>query len=276
MRSTLPSLVALAALTLYCAAVGSTLADSRVVQGHTTATLAAPYERIDGKSPFWVLFRLDIQPGWHTYWKNPGDAGLAPALHWTLPPGATASEIAWQPPKRMPFGPLLGYVYEGSADHLVKITPPPGGIAGGKFPLKVDATWLVCSEECVPEKASLDLTLPVGDKNVPSAQDEAIRKLLASSTPKPLPILTAKSDAAALVLTVPLTPDKAIRDAYFYPETAGVIEPAAKQEARIASGILTLTLKRGLVAVPSPLAGLLEIDDADGAHFYSLTQTPTP
>ena len=273
MRSPLSLLPILA---LCYAVVGTTLAESRAVQGHTTATLSAQYDRIDGHSPFWVLFRLDIQPGWHTYWKNPGDAGLAPALHWTLPPGATASEIAWQPPRREPFGPLLGYVYEGSAYHLVKITPPPGGIARGKFPLKVEATWLVCDEECVPEKACLDLPLPVGDKNVPSPQDEAIRKLLATATPEPLPILTVKSDSAALVLTVPLTPAKAIQDAYFYPDTAGVIEPAAKQEARIANDVLTLTLKRGLIPVPTPLAGLLEIDDADGTHFYSLTQPATP
>ena len=46
---------------------------------------------------FWVALRQEITPGWHTYWKNPGDSGEPPRLEWALPAGFTAGEIAVAP-----------------------------------------------------------------------------------------------------------------------------------------------------------------------------------
>ena len=51
----------------------------------------------------------DIQAGWHTYWVNPGDAGAATEIKWTLPPGWGAGAIQWPTPKRLPVGPLMDY-----------------------------------------------------------------------------------------------------------------------------------------------------------------------
>ncbi|MFT3998526.1 MAG: protein-disulfide reductase DsbD family protein, partial [Asticcacaulis sp.] len=159
-------------------------AADRAKLGHTEASLSAQYSRTDGKGAFWVLFRLDIEKGWHTYWQNPGDSGLAPSLDWTLPEGFAASDIVWQPPERQPFGPLMNYGYSHASYHLVKITPREG-FQGTRIPLKVSASWLVCAEECVPEEAVLDLSLPVGSHQR-SAQAGEIDRLLTSAQ---LPVL---------------------------------------------------------------------------------------
>ena len=53
-----------------------------------------------------------LEPGWHIYWKNPGDAGEPPHIQWTLPDGVTAGPMQFPAPKRLPLGPLMDFGYE--------------------------------------------------------------------------------------------------------------------------------------------------------------------
>ncbi|WP_354675267.1 protein-disulfide reductase DsbD domain-containing protein [Cupriavidus alkaliphilus] len=71
----------------------------------------------------WLGLSIQHQPHWHTYWKNPGDSGLATTLSWQLPDGVRAGDIEWPTPQQLPVGPLMNYGYEGqvllpvAADH---------------------------------------------------------------------------------------------------------------------------------------------------------------
>ena len=47
----------------------------------------------------WVALDLRIKPGWHTYWRTPGDSGLPTTIKWTLPDGVTAGDIQWPVPR---------------------------------------------------------------------------------------------------------------------------------------------------------------------------------
>ena len=69
-----------------------------------------------------VALEEDIAPGWHTYWSNPGEAGLPTEIKWSLPTGWKAGVIAWPYPKRLPVGPLMQYGYEGKVWLLTTIT----------------------------------------------------------------------------------------------------------------------------------------------------------
>ncbi|MCX7197026.1 MAG: protein-disulfide reductase DsbD family protein, partial [Proteobacteria bacterium] len=62
--------------------------------------------------PVQAVLRMRIAPGWHTYWMNPGDSGLATSLEWRLPAGVAAGALSWPVPKRLPVGPLMNYGYE--------------------------------------------------------------------------------------------------------------------------------------------------------------------
>ncbi|WP_140985068.1 protein-disulfide reductase DsbD family protein [Asticcacaulis tiandongensis] len=249
------------------------LAAERVALEHTTASLVSEYSQIDGqiagKSPFWVLFRLDIQEGWHTYWINPGDSGLAPSLEWDLPEGVQAGEIVWQPPHRQPFGPLMNYGYSDVAYHLVQITPPKEGLKGS-LPLKVSASWLVCEEECIPEEAELSLTVPVGEVSVASAQSEDIKRLVQTASLEALPITELTSDETSLTLRLPYQGARP-QDLYIYPREAGVIETVAAQPFDLKDNVLTVRLTRGMLEVPDAFEGLLEVRDADGLRHYVIT-----
>lgn len=249
---------------------GGLMAAERVALAHTTASLVSQNSQIDGKTPFWVLFQLDIQDGWHTYWINPGDSGLAPTLEWDLPEGVSASEIVWQAPHRQPFGPLMNYGYSDTAYHLVQITPPETGLTG-PLALKVKASWLVCEEECIPEETALDLSVPVGADNVPGDRAQEIAGLLQKAQRETLPIQKIDVSDERLTLTLPYAGARP-EEVYFYPDTGGVIETVASQPFEITDGNMEIVLTRGMIDVPSVLKGLLEVRDAEGVRHYELTQ----
>jgi thiol:disulfide interchange protein len=151
-------------LSVLIAATGA-LADTGTVQrDHIQAELVARVTSVQPGTSLQVGLRLLPDPGWHTYWRNPGDSGLPTEIAWDLPAGASASDIAWPFPGAMPMAHLINYGYEG--EHLLPVTinVPNHLAAGDDFVIRAEAGWLVCEEICIPGDASLQLTLPVLDE----------------------------------------------------------------------------------------------------------------
>ncbi len=114
---------------------------------------------VPGKS-FTVGLLLRMAPGWHTYWKFSGDAGIPTELKWKLPPGWKAGEIQWPIPlKTIDPGDIQTYGYQDEVLLMQEITPP-AKIDNSPVKLSADATWLVCEKICIPGNASLQLELP--------------------------------------------------------------------------------------------------------------------
>ena len=70
--------------------------------------------------------RLQMQPGWHTYWKNGGDAGSPTKIEWQLPPGITNGDIAWPLPEKLPPAEVTTYGYLGEAVLIVPLKVEAG------------------------------------------------------------------------------------------------------------------------------------------------------
>jgi thiol:disulfide interchange protein DsbD len=118
---------------------------------------------VSGGEPFEVAITLATNPGWHIYWSNPGESGLATGFELTLPPGFKAEKVEYPVPHAfvMP-GDVTIYGYEGKTTFLVKVTPP-AGVSGSVSPIKVKASWLVCTKEtCVPGDATMEVPMKVG------------------------------------------------------------------------------------------------------------------
>jgi thiol:disulfide interchange protein DsbD len=128
---------------------------------HSNAVLRAETRSIQSAEPFKVGLHLTLEPGWHSYWKNPGDSGEAASITWRLPAGFSAGEIQWPAPQVISFPPLVSYGYFDEVLLLVSITPPPGLVEGDTVRLAGRADWLVCIEDCFPAEAELELELPV-------------------------------------------------------------------------------------------------------------------
>jgi DsbC/DsbD-like thiol-disulfide interchange protein len=122
--------------------------------------LLSAYNRHPGAGIYLGLHQKII-PHWHTYWVNPGDSGTATSIAWTLPEGATASDIIWPAPSRFSMGPITNYAYENDVTLLTKITVPARLNPGENFAVQALVDWLVCKEECIPQQVELTLSLPV-------------------------------------------------------------------------------------------------------------------
>src|ERR1051325_6306670 len=66
--------------------------------------------------------RVVSEPGWHTYWRNPGDAGTATSIAWELPKTITAGAIQWPVPEKLVIATLNDYVYEKETLLLIPLT----------------------------------------------------------------------------------------------------------------------------------------------------------
>ena len=121
-------------------------------QLHSSRAAVAPGER------FTIALRQTIREGWHTYWRNPGDSGEPTQLTWRAPPGWTVGPIQWPTPEAIPFATLVNFGYAGEVIFPIEVTAPAGVRPGGDVTLTADAYWLVCSDICIPEDATLTLT----------------------------------------------------------------------------------------------------------------------
>jgi DsbC/DsbD-like thiol-disulfide interchange protein len=136
------------------------------------AMLLADVASIEPGAPFQVGIRFRLQPGWHIYWINPGDAGQPPEVNWQLPEGFTASPLAFPLPKRFEqAGNIVGYGYEDDVLLMGTITPPRELEVGTEVTLSAEVTWLVCEDVCIPGKAHLELDLPVTHTARPTHRD---------------------------------------------------------------------------------------------------------
>jgi thiol:disulfide interchange protein DsbD len=125
---------------------------------------------------------LKMEPGWHTYWKNPGAAGLATKIEWQLPPGITADDIQWPLPEKLPPVEVTTYGYD---DEVVLLVPLKlaGDLKPGPLDLKAKVSWLECKEACIPGSGSVEATLNIGDQTKAST-DAALIESWKSKVPK--------------------------------------------------------------------------------------------
>ena len=135
------------------------------------AELLADTNAVVPGKPFTVGLLLRMAPGWHTYWKFSGDAGLPTEMKWKLPPGWKVGEIQWPIPlKTIDPGDIETYGYENEVLLMQEITPP-SKIDDSSAKLSTEANWLVCEKICIPGGATLQLDLPVASTSQPANTD---------------------------------------------------------------------------------------------------------
>jgi thiol:disulfide interchange protein DsbD len=229
---------------------------------HVNAELVADRAALVPGTTTTLALRLDIDRGWHTYWRNPGESGLPTTLAWKLPAGYQAGDIEWPAPKALPAGPLVNYGYEGVVLHLVPLRVPADAAVGQNVTLAARADWLVCRETCVPEGADLTLVLPVAGDAVPSKWHDAIAATQAA-LPKPLPgswktSAVAKGSRIALTLTPPANAADPGR-LQFFADDERRIEASAPQTREAANGqyVLDLPVSHELKGGFASLRGVL-------------------
>ncbi len=198
--------------------------------GHVAAQLVAEQTALVPGTTATVALRLAIEPGWHTYWRNPGESGLPTTLAWKLPPGYRAGDIEWPAPRALKAGPLVNYGYENVVLHLVPIAVPADAKPGSSATLAARADWLVCRETCIPEGADLSLALPVAASAQPDPGWSRAIADARAALPGSLPEWSASAAASGPTIALTLTPPPGAPD-------PGVLQFFAQDERRIAPSV---------------------------------------
>lgn len=228
-----------------------------------------------------VAVRQQIQPGWHTYWRNPGDSGGPTTLDWTLPNGVSAGEIVWPLPHRQRLQSLMNYGYEGEVFLPVPIEVPADARPGQTLRLTTEALFMVCSDQmCVPDELTLSLDLRVQDGAAPLDPRHGQKiQTLVQTAPRPADIdARAVFADGRLTLTTTGGPlaGAAPKWAYFFPFEGGIIDHAAVQTGQRGPQGLTVSMTPGrslsVNGLKPPLAGVLSTDL--GAWEVSADQGP--
>lgn len=200
--------------------------------GQVQAELVAEPASIRPGERFFAALRLVHDPHWHTYWRNPGDSGLATRVDWQLPDGWAAGELQWPTPKRLPVGPLASFGFEDEVLLIAELRAPKTLTADSTVELSARVNWLMCKDVCIPGQAFLGMRLPVlgaGQDPPPlSPHAKAFANARAAlAVAEPHRKISAYVEGRKLVLAWPehgLT-----YPGFFFPYQEGLIAPPAAQ-----------------------------------------------
>ena len=214
---------------------GFSLAD--VSSGKERAALLAATSTYETGRPLQAAIRLTVDPGWHTYWGNPGEGGMKISVKWELPDGWRAEELEEPVPKRFMTGELAGFGYEGVVIFPVKLIP--GGEAKGDVKITGKVSWLTCNDDaCIPGDANLELDLTSGSPEA-TTETALIGKAL-EKIPKRNPEITLgvkeTGHMVHLILSEATTKPFKASDYEFFPRTPRIIDPAATFEFKKMNG----------------------------------------
>jgi thiol:disulfide interchange protein len=246
------------------------------------ARLVAETQAVAPGTVLWVGLHLEMKSGWHTYWRNPGDAGLPTTITWRLPPGFSAGPIRWPTPQHIVQGDAGSYGYTGAVDLLTPITAPKSLVIGHEVTLTAEASWLVCESICIPGGGKFSLDLPAA--TAPAPPDPAVASLLAAARrrlPVPAPFETRFAVSGHDVrLLVPASALAGLRDptGVFFPFSDTLIDNAAAQHLeRRADGFDIVLQKIATAAAPATLDGVLLLR-ADGGveRAFEISANPAP
>ncbi|MGX7705860.1 protein-disulfide reductase DsbD family protein [Methylobacterium sp. Gmos1] len=251
----MPRLAPLLAVLLCCLTLGAAGAQGQRPSKYADLVRAELVTQEGAVGPGATLtagVRLTMKPGWHVYWRNPGDSGLPPEIAWTLPAGFSAGSVAWPAPERIPVGDLMNFGYEGEVLLTVPVTAPDS-LGAGPVPLKAKVSYLVCERECVPGEATLSTSLPVAPAGTSPRPDPRHAGLFAQGrerlpVPAPWPVRMVQ-DGATPVLTID-APGLKARDVAFFPYSETALEHAAEQVATSDAAGLRVRLQRSSQAAP--------------------------
>lgn len=223
--------------------------------------LAVPGETV------WLGLSFEIDPNWHVYWINPGDAGIPPEITWGQTNGLDPADIGafeWPLPELLPVvpGQIMDYGYSDEVVLPFPITIPD--TADGAILFEGVADYLICEDICIPESVDVRLLQSVGAGQLPDMDgSERIQAALQQVPPTFSGAVRIAEQANAW--TVSLSGEQVTGqrgDVRFFPY-GHEITHAADQVARFGESGLSIDLVPGSddASLPDTLNGVVTVGD---------------
>jgi len=211
----------------------SCFAASSIVADHVALTILLETAAAPGKT-VWAAITQVIAPGWHTYWRNPGDSGLATSISWMLPNGVSAGEPLWPVPEQFTTGSIINFGYKDQATILVPLTMAGKSSIGAKRP-QATIFLLECGQMCIPETVTLDFDLrqPSGSPAIFASARAALPRTFDGDVR-----ITRDSNTLTITLTKTSFLGADPSASHFYPVTPGVVDYRASPRIHSSGDIL--------------------------------------
>lgn len=234
----------IALFALAAAQVGSVAIRAQTAPpAHATVRLVAEDGTFKTGDRTWVGVLFDLEPGWHIYWLNPGDAGDPPRIQWDVPAGFRVGEVRWPVPTRLGNATLVDYGYEGRVLLAAPLQVPADYAPGNPVALAADVRYVICREVCISARARAAVTVPASE--TPSADVRELFRTTRQRWPAPAPRgwqVSAIDEGARFVLSVQTGFREA--SARFFPLVPDQIDNAAAQVVAPATHGVELTLTK--------------------------------
>jgi thiol:disulfide interchange protein len=239
-------------------------------ESDSSLTLSASSFSMEPNNSILVGLEFELNKGWHTYWKNPGDAGGEASVVWELPLGFTASEILWPGPDPIPVEPLMTFGYEDRVTLLTKIST--SSIASFPANISAQVSWYTCKDICIPQDASVDILITKGP--LINSRDSSHLASVNKELPEEFPgTYRVEYLNEKYYLQAELTDSKSIESAYYFPEKYGITSYSEKQSLEVNDKNISLEI---IPAKPSiqhdSFTGVLNIKDPQGDNYYFIDQ----
>jgi len=194
---------------------------------HAKFELLVETNEIVANEDFVIGIKFEIEPGWHIYWKNPGDSGLPAEIKWKNTETIEFKKFLWPSPQKTPEEPLMTYGYYNEVVLPAIFSVDSDYIKNGPSIFEID--FLICEKICIPEKAVIDFDLSsYSDDDI-----QASREIL-SSWYNELPINFDRKllvEASNNYFSIEWeNKNNDITQAYFFPENKGLIKYSSKQD----------------------------------------------
>jgi len=242
-------------------------AQETVANPHVVISLVPEHHAAMPGQPLRLALRFQTEPGWHIYWRNPGQAGIATSVQWTVPPGFRTDSLAWPVPELYDIAGILTHVMHGETVLRTTILVPLV-VAASPARIGAEVRYGVCKEVCLPGVARLALQLPwiSGERKAESREWQAALQTAEARQPRRGgPAVEARLADTVLVLTVRATPGQTLPDTLtFYASDRDVLAGAVRTAVR--RGATTVSLRAPLRETPTRIRGVLVGGSASAAR----------
>ncbi len=232
-------------------------------QAATKVKLLLSHDTIKPDSTVMAGLELTMADGWHTYWINPGEAGIATSVEWKLPKGVTAGQIQWPMPEKFTALGSIGYGYHDKTILLVPLAIA-ADVALGQVTILGKVSWLECKELCIPRDQQVSATLVIAGTaklSADAAELDATKKKLPKADVR-LAVKAwwdgaVKDDERTLLIEFDAGQAGADADFFSMPSESFDVSPESEVTASAATRVrIKKTVTKFEGAWPSELTGL--------------------
>ena len=239
---------------------------------HAKIELLVETNEIVANEDFVIGIKFEIEPGWHIYWKNPGDSGLPAEIEWKNTESIEFKKFLWPSPQKTPEEPLMTYGYYNEVVLPAIFSVDSDYIKNGSSIFEID--FLICEKICIPEKAVIDF-----DLSSYSDDDIKVSREILSLWYNELPINFDRKllvEASNNYFSIEWeNKNNDITQAYFFPENKGLIKYSSKQDFYNLENSTKLIVERPTKYSNSAknAIGVLEVHFANTKQTYQIDQS---